>query len=127
MICPYRYIRDNNIDFDRYDFGETEGSCMWMGGNAYIGVIIWLSQVREREVLGHEIGHFLDGTTNNMHFSKFDEQKADRSGWAFLVPYDKLISAIEDEEWECDASILACKFGVSFDFMQQRIREAFAL
>lgn len=127
MICPYQYMKTNDIDFDRYAFGENDWIAMtWPSGLWYIGVIRGLSPLREREVLGHEIGHFLTGTTNNIHFSKYDEVKAETSWQEFLIPYDKLIEAIEEDEGQCDAEVLACKFGVSFDYMYDRLKRLFS-
>lgn len=127
MPCPYQYALANDIRIKKYDFEEFSGICGRFGGKSLIGIKSWYDEITEREVLSHELWHFIDGTEDSVHFSKFDEQRADRCGREFLIPYDELISAMEDEEWVCDANTLACKFWVSTDTMMKRIREVFNL
>ena len=125
--CPYTYAREHDIQIKKYDFEEFSGICGRFGDNALIGIKDWYDIVTEREILWHELGHFLSGTENNIHFSKYDEQKADRFGRDFLIPRDELERAIEDIDGNADASILAMRFGVSIETMMERIRDLFRL
>lgn len=125
MPCPYQYAYANDIQIKKYDFEEFSGICGRFGGKALIGIRAGYDLITEREVLSHELGHFISGTEDNIHFSKWSEQKADRCGREFLIPYDELISEIESDDWTADATVLACKFWVSVDTMIQRIKDVF--
>lgn len=127
MQCPYQYAYENDIQIKKYDFEEFSGICWKFWWKSLIGIKSGYDIVTEREVLSHELWHFISWTEENVHFSKYNEQKADRCGREFLIPYNELIEAIEDEEWTCDATTLACRFWVSVETMMQRIHEAFNL
>ena len=125
--CPYTYAKEHDIQIKHYDFEEFSGICGTFWNKSLIWIKNWYDPITEREVLWHELWHFLSWTENNIHFSKWDEQEADKFGREFLIPTSELIRAIEDNEWICDTYCLATIFGVSAETMQARVREVFNL
>lgn len=125
--CPYSYAKENDIQIKYYDFEEFSGICGRFWKKSLIWIKKWYDKITEREILWHELWHFLSWTENNIHFSKYDEQEADKFGRDFLVPKNDLLRAIEDNEWICDSHYLAIIFWVSIETMKKRICEVFSL
>lgn len=125
--CPYSYAQNNGIEVKYYDFEEFSWICGKFWEKSLIGIKKWYDEITEREILAHELWHFLSWTENNIHFSKYDEQAADVCAREFLIPKTELISLIEDNEGIADACLLAAHFGVSIETMQKRICEVFDL
>ncbi len=81
-----------------------------------------MDAVQEREVIAHEIGHFLTGTTDNIYRDKYIEKLADEAGANFLISKEEIVNHIEENEGICDAQHLSQIFGVSLPYMMNFIK-----
>ncbi len=120
----YSLARQRDIRVKKYSFMDIDGICTRRGENQYVWIREWMTEVQARETIAHEMGHLIDGTEDHVHV-RYAEWNAEKIWREILIPYDSLIKAIEEDEWVCDASTLACKFWVSMDTMMARINDIF--
>lgn len=85
-----------------------------------------MSEIQKRETIAHEMWHLLDWTEDIVHI-RYAEWSAEKKGRELLIPYEKLIKAIEENDGICDSYMMAIQFWVSPEMMQERIKDIFNL
>jgi len=113
------------------DLDRVSGVITEVGDRTVIIVDRSLSSSKKREIIAHELGHYFFHTGNMILYKKKnsleankDERKAQEFALYLLVPEDKLrelLDVIDPPTLE----ELADEFGVTVEFMKERLSERF--
>ena len=121
-IDIYMTAHNRWVIVKHYNFSEIDGICTRFGDSQYIGIRSGMNETDDRETIAHELAHLEDGTENVMHV--IAGKRAEKWKRELLIPYDNLREAME-EYGEHGIGFLATFFGVKYETMERRIKEAF--